>query len=121
RQTGLSVLTEEQVRSLLTQPVLLWDLQEDLLIHGGPYWEARFAENAISEEELARGWERLQRGLLDSSSSPDSSVEPSIRTETATSGRDETVWYRRPWIVSLATAAGVLFAVSLWDTMIMPP
>jgi hypothetical protein len=37
---GLSVLSADQLHALLDQPRLLFDLQELVLVEGGPYWES---------------------------------------------------------------------------------
>lgn len=114
RESGLSVLNQNQVRTLLTHPALLWDLQEDLLTSGGEYWQSRLAENPLSQEDLDRGWDRLQTAL-----SEDSFLSDPATTRTPTTPK--VAWFRRPWLVSLATAAGVLLMVHFWDATINPP
>ncbi len=121
RQTGLSALRAEQLRLFLTHPALLWDLQEDVLIHGGEYWEHRFAEASLSEEQLASGLQWLKTAL--SASSLDSVSPRQISREAlpASSVSAKPAWYCRPSFVSLVTAAGVLLAVFVLDTLVIPP
>src|SRR5262249_48128860 len=51
---GLSALGDEQRRRLLTQPALLADLQELVLLEGGAYWNTAVREAAKASAPLAR-------------------------------------------------------------------
>jgi hypothetical protein len=100
---GLSVLPTATIRNLLRHPRLLLDLQELVLEHGGPYWNQ---VDAGGEMELAmqRGEQRLLASLLEE--------RPTVRVPVVRPAAAVQAWYTRPWVVSLATAAVVLLAVS---------
>jgi hypothetical protein len=89
---GLSGLPRDLLRNLLIQPALLLQLQEQILLHGGPYWDDRARDNADVAAVVERGRVALP-GQKRTLSSP---------------------WYFQPWVLSLATAALVLVAVGLW-------
>jgi hypothetical protein len=95
-QGGLSVLPRELLRHLLTHPALLLELQELILVHGGPYWDSfEVRENPRVDSVAEHGRARL----------PGRMRVPAEKT---------VAWYTRPWAVSLATAAAVLVAVGVW-------
>ena len=62
---GLEALPLDQVKVLLQHPRLLLELQERLLVEGGPYWRRMAPRNAGREHRVAveRGWERLAATL----------------------------------------------------------
>ena len=64
---GLESLPPEHLRILLKHPRLLLDLQEWLLVEGGPYWRRMAPRNAGREQRVAleRGWERLAASLTE--------------------------------------------------------
>jgi hypothetical protein len=103
---GLSVLPRPLLTRLLTQPSLLLELQEPILLEGGPYWDRVLKGNRDLDDLVARGRRR---------------VEALVRGGTASGGRAagpatlRLRWHSRPWFVSLATAAAVLLAVGLWS------
>jgi len=78
-------LTEEQSRKLLSAPRLLIDLQEQICLHGGAYWQNA---GAIGESGFSSGMgtsipPNLDRllGFLESQESPvNSSSEPSVKS-----------------------------------------
>jgi hypothetical protein len=90
---GLSALPADRLRQLLRSPALLLDLQEMVLTEGRGYWE-RLPRTADLARAVARG------------------REPCCPEAPSAPARD-VVWYRRPWVVSLATAAAVLLAIEL--------
>lgn len=93
---GLAALPAEALRQLLRFPGLLLDLQELVLLAGGPYWE-RVSRPAGIAHAVERGGRRLGQEAVE---------EPApVVLRMA--------WYRQPWVVSLATAAAVLVAVFL--------
>jgi hypothetical protein len=114
RERGLAALPPDRLRFLLRQPRLLPDLQEWLLIEGGPYWQHLAADAAGREprQAIERGWERLAAGLAGSGDAgpraapfrPDAAVASSVRRS---SGR------RWRWLGTLAAAAAVLVALVL--------
>jgi hypothetical protein len=68
RTQGLGSLPPDLFDVLLRQPKLLLDLQEWLLIEGGPYWQ-RLAAGATGRhcnEILERAWDRLASALAES-------------------------------------------------------
>ncbi len=104
RARGLEELPRDRLRTLLRQPRLLLELQEWLLIEGGPYWQ-RLASDAASPESSAiveRGWERLAAELEARPVSSISIRAPGVRPSRGRGWR---------WIVSLASAAAVLVAI----------
>lgn len=100
---GLGALPAAALRQLLRQPRLLLQLQELVLEYGGPYWGE---VDAGGELELAmhRGEQRLMTAVREQR--PAAPPAPVVRPAEAV-----TAWYRRPSVVSLATAAAVLLAV----------
>jgi hypothetical protein len=96
-QRGLSALPPATLRTFLRHPALLLDLQDIVLTEGGPYWD-----RLLSDAQVGRAAERTGRRLrvalgLDAPPAPGKQVR--LR------------FYRRPWLVGLATAAAVLAAV----------
>jgi hypothetical protein len=107
-QEGLCVVPPSELRRLLKHPPLLAELQELVLIEGGPYWD-RVAASAPELKTIAeRGRLRFDEFLQTASSSP--TVEPG-------SARRQAAWQILPWIVSFTMAACVLigvFAIQSW-------
>lgn len=96
---GLGTLPASVLRQFLCHPTLLLELQELILVGGGPYWDRLAAAEAGTAELARRGRQRL----------PQLWGTPA---ETVLSLRGPRLpWYRRPVLVSLATAAVVLVAV----------
>jgi hypothetical protein len=62
---GLETLLPDRLPVLLQHPRLLLELQESLLVEGGPYWRRMAPRNAGREQRVAveRGWERLTASL----------------------------------------------------------
>jgi len=105
RESGLSCLSREQLRRLLRCPSLLLELQEEVLIHGGPYWDNIASTMPMLYVKVEEGRRRLP-SANDSSNLP--RTTPRLVTRPASS------WYHRTWLLSLATAALVLIAVGMW-------
>jgi hypothetical protein len=103
-QSGLSGLPRELLRKLLTQPSLLFELQELVLTHGGPFWDEVARRNQPVEAIVERGWERLL-GVRAPAAPPIRQREGSLRKR----------WFRRALLGGLAAAAIVVAAVSLWQ------
>jgi hypothetical protein len=102
RSSGLSCLSRDQLRHLLTRPALLLDLQEEILSKGGLYWDQIAHTLPAVYLKVERGRRRL----------PDAAgMRPTVRP--AESGAS-TPWYRQTWLACLATAAGVLLCVGVW-------
>jgi hypothetical protein len=99
---GLGALPAAAVGQLLRRPAALLDLQELVLAEGGPYWQRLAAQSAAFAESADRGRRRLE-AILDADG-------PAGVAELR---RPAVPWYRRPWVVSLATAAAVLLVVYL--------
>lgn len=62
-ERGLSTLTAEQIRLLLKHPSRLLELQERILIDGGPYWVTKL-DTPTSRDATARQWEKLTPRLV---------------------------------------------------------
>ncbi|MFN4260705.1 MAG: hypothetical protein ACK4RK_15520 [Gemmataceae bacterium] len=94
---GLSVLPAPQLSRLLRQPRLLLELQALVLEQGGSYWDRLIDAAAPFPSEIRRGANRLRQFL---------------NQEFITPAVVQIAWYRRPWFVSLATAAALVLTVS---------
>jgi hypothetical protein len=94
---GLGALPAERLRELLRSPRTLLDLQELIFMEGGSYWY-QLPRPVELTREVGQGRELFLR-------EPNTTRVP---------------WYRRPWVVSLATAAAVLLAVEL-PRRLFPP
>ena len=104
----MTALPPKRLRGLLRQPRLLLDLQELILISGGPHWLERAASEPENQQAVERGWRNLTASLADE--------RTAIRTspgQRAPSRTERSSWTRHRWLVSLATAAAVLVAVAL--------
>ncbi|MFT5328670.1 MAG: hypothetical protein ACI8P0_006585 [Planctomycetaceae bacterium] len=63
-EAGLVTLSPVQLRSLFANPVILFELQERVLIDGGEYWES-IPISDDHQQTVDRGWERLQTSIPD--------------------------------------------------------
>src|SRR6476646_4516551 len=59
RSSGLSCLTRDQLRQLLTRPALLLELQEDVLTSGGSYWDQIARTMPVMHLKVEEGRRRL--------------------------------------------------------------
>jgi hypothetical protein len=94
---GLSAVPGSRLGALLRHPQALLELQDLVLERGGPYWQSVPVPEDVGDV-LRRGERQLHHAW----------TEP-LRLSATRPER----WYRRPWVVSLATAATVLLAVYL--------
>ena len=98
-QQGLGSLSHSQIRMLLCNPSLLLQLQETVMLDGGPYWQAKFASSRDSTtvEATRRHLQQLRGVRPVQPSSP----EPRQRT----------------WSISMLTAIAaslLLVAFGIW-------
>jgi hypothetical protein len=110
---GLSVLQPQELRRLLTHPHLLLELQELVLFAGGSHWQRLSEECGDLVLPAERGEQRLKTYL--------GAWRP--RPTGGDRGRllgPRPSWYQHPLVVSLSTAAAVLFAVVVWDQVVRP-
>jgi hypothetical protein len=107
-ENGLGRVTPETLRQLLVQPALLLELQEIVLAEGGTYWD-RISRPAATLDAHAESGRRRLAAFLSTEEQVHQTARPRIITPT------RGVWYRRPALVSLATAAAVLLAVFLFE------
>jgi hypothetical protein len=118
-QNGLGELPQESLRQLLLHPRLLLELQELVLIGGGPYWQRVKQPSNQMSEQLVRGLQGLERlwagNRMHASESRVDQGQPRIR-----SIRERLAWSLRPWAVSLATAAAVLLGVFVYHYAFPP-
>ena len=109
-ERGLSALPPEALRRLLRRPRLLLELQALVLSSGDAYWR-RLAE---ASDDLRVPVERVRRRLAEitrpAAGSGSPREAPAWRPEARAAA-----WYRRPWFVSLATAAAILAAVVAFE------
>lgn len=99
---GLGALPRDRLGQLLRHPACLPELQELVLTAGGPHWDLLTRETAELSEVARRGERRLSAFL----------GGPAVQaSEERRAVRPTAPWYRRPWVVSLATAAAVLVVV----------
>jgi hypothetical protein len=104
---GLERLPHEVLGRLLRQPRLLLELQEQVLVAGGDYWDRVDRPSADLDAGIGRDREWLDAFLR----SPDG-----IKPATDVLPRFAPgAWYRRPWFVGLATAASVLVLVGAYE------
>ena len=103
-QQGCRALSSLQIQQLLTHPELLLELQEQLFLEGGAYWQERIAAQA-NEEEVSRGqdWLRQQIGETQSTGTQSIPTHPDYQS----------VSYRKIGIIGFVSAALILVAVFL--------
>lgn len=84
---GLSQLPKAQWQSLLVQPQLLLELQEEVVTGGGDFWFQRASSNTTVESQLERTWSCLTADLQPAarSESP-SSLVPLATTQRKRAG-----------------------------------
>ncbi len=112
---GLESLPPDRLKVLLQHPRLLLELQEWLLVEGGPYWRRMAPRNAGREQRVAleRGWERLAATL--SEGREPATVIPLPRDATARSPAQPAPG-ARPWrrllggLATMAASAALLVA-----------
>lgn len=107
-ERGLAALSADRLRTLLRRPALLLDLQELILVEGGAYWHRLGPPVAEQEDLAARGRQGLAAIL------PTEMGTAPERSDVLPIGRS-VAWYRRPWVVNLATAASVLAMVVAYE------
>lgn len=105
---GISALPPELLGQLLSRPRLLLELQAAVLSSGGDHWGRVGAASTELDARADRGRERLA-AFLASEGLPGGSRRGALPAPRATP------WHRRPWVVSLATAASVLLAVFAFE------
>jgi hypothetical protein len=101
---GLSDLPPGVIQQLLRGPRLLLALQDLVLEAGGDYWDRVGRPSPDLDTTVGRGRTRLEAFLATEG------PQPPMRRPTVPSA-PTIAWSRRPWVVSLATAAAVLLAV----------
>lgn len=108
-ESGLKVLSADQLRALLKHPHALFELQEHVLIQGGPYWSS--VEPSVEDQDkldaslagtLSKLRELPTQRLTNSS--------PSVAVTEPTAGNKS---LRNYWPI-LALAAAVLLAIGIW-------
>lgn len=103
-RNGLDGLPADAVRTLLSHPVLLLDLQERVLIEGGDYWD-RVPITSEHRQQIDEQWRLIQSQLNNDSGTPVDASAPTIRDRRSVSVK---IW-------SLAAmAAAVLVALGIW-------
>jgi hypothetical protein len=105
---GLKALPPERLGMLLRWPALLLGLQELVLVEGGDYWEQLCQASPKLSLPVERGRQRLQRFL-------DAEKGASAPGAIPSSVSGVIPWYRRPWVVSLATAAALLVGIFVYE------
>jgi hypothetical protein len=110
---GLTVLPPNRLRTLLRHPRLLPDLQELILIEGGPYWQDLEPLSAEQQGLVERGRMGL-REYLSTEPKPDASRPEVLVMERPAS------WYRRRWVMSVAAAAAIVAAPLVYDQFKTP-
>ena len=104
RERGFAGLSESQLQQVLANPNSIVALAEDALIFGGSYWNQQFAEAANFEDRITTGRQRLMDEIA-----PAVTLK-AVPSTLANAGRRSI----SPWLVSLATAAVVLIAVTIY-------
>ncbi len=100
---GLSVLPHAILGRLLRHPQLLFELQDEILLSGGPYWD-RIPQDTPRRAGLIHHGTRRVNALFQSLA-----IEPDLDD----SGLEilETPWWKRPAILAMAAAAMILIAL----------
>jgi len=86
-ESGLGVLNADQISSLMTHPRLLFDLQEEVLIHAASFWSALQKDNDELTAVIDRDWQRLQEPLAEAETTSNLATGCSTVVEPI-SGRD---------------------------------
>ncbi len=101
-ERGLAALPRAVLQRLLHNPRLLPELAEQVLLHGGRYWDERLAAAPGVRNEVAESWSRLNAAL-----DAEQGGDPARRQRRR--------WSSAPWFVgpltALATAAAVLLVL----------
>jgi hypothetical protein len=105
---GLAALPREAIRRILLHPRLLLDLQERALVSGRDHWR-RLVEASNDLDAVVDKGRRPLAGIT-RASKPEAKGGPAVVPLSR-----HVAWYRRPWVVSLATAASVLAAALIAD------
>jgi hypothetical protein len=101
-EDGLAAASEQQIRDLLGHPRLLIELQELVLLEGGPRWD----EVPLAEEHerlTAECWERVS-----------AAHSPAVTPRSSLAGGTATAPRRFPWAAALSAAALLLIAFFGW-------
>lgn len=112
---GLTAVPVPKLRRLLVQPRLLLELQEVACRDGGPFWSELAATDGELSQSVSRGRSQVNDQLFAASkaaASPRADVVPISRAIR---------WTSNPWLVSLATAAALLLAVTLFEFTRLSP
>jgi len=107
---GLADAPPEVVSELLRQPHLLFELQEWVLTKGGDYWNRVSTHSEDMTSRLETGRQRLVELITTQAQEKPSWSQAPPKAILVT-------WYRRPWFVSLATAATMLLAFSVYQAL----
>ena len=104
-QSGLAVLSHQEIGRLFRQPSLLFDLQELVLSEGGSYWNAVPLEDA-QQQFLARNSETILRQI--SGSQDDTTLSRSVTQPTSPAAGSTTRRRFVRWVVSVAAMLGLV-------------
>lgn len=96
RERGLSVLSVNQVRALFGSPESLFELQEDVLLHGGDYWAS-----LPTSAEVQSATDRVKMRLGKSLSTDERTTRPTAKSETGLRSRG--------LLMALTSVAALLF------------
>jgi hypothetical protein len=107
---GLSTVPPDRLRVLLRQPLLLLELQERILVDGGEFWRQQRRSREDVQELAERGWHSLSTAISRAANTGSQRQQATLQPG----------WHRRPWVVSLATAACLLVAIFAWDSFLRP-
>lgn len=118
RAGGLSCLSGEQIRQLLTRPLLLLELQERILTASGPYWDQVARTMPMMHLKVEEGRKLLPSEVLANARSGSGRVRPvsvTLAPAPATPAERTKPAYGVALLASLATAAMMLLAIGLWQ------
>lgn len=102
-RNGISELTQTQLKSLLTHPYLLMDLQERLLLDGEEYWQTQFLKQN-DDSQIKQTKLFIQESL----------AKPTLDLETTQQANNfKKVSYRKVATLGLASAALIFVAIFL--------
>lgn len=104
-ESGLSTVPHPVLCELLRQPRSLLDLQERLLVEGGPYWDGIEEQSDTVREQFVRGWQQVSQLLGDDAPATPSELRP---VESKSDVRIAPRARRGGYVLTLLAAAATL-------------
>jgi hypothetical protein len=119
-QRGLRVLPRSTLGLLLRNPRLLLEIQEQVLIQGGPYWQDLSRRNPRVARHVAKTWSGIERQLLPSVAGGRNGPEV-LKLEPVPSGAATHLRLVRIWATLATVAASIMAILFVADRMANAP